>query len=120
LHSVEYAPKIDLQIGRPEWVNFRLLCDHFFHRSKSNIGATFLQDKIYLVILTKMAWITFWAIFSQTHLVALPTKEAKKYFIASNHFYDRQNTGNIFSSKIINIKSYRGFCFFFGLHSFDF
>jgi hypothetical protein len=35
----------------------------------------FLRSKIYVVMLTKMCWATFWAIFSQTHLVTLADEQ---------------------------------------------
>jgi hypothetical protein len=39
----------------------------------------FFRGKIYSLILTKMGWATFWAIFSQTYLVTLVTQ-------ADSHF----------------------------------
>jgi hypothetical protein len=37
-----------------------------------NFWATFYLGKVDELILTKMGWVIFWAIFSQTHLVTLP------------------------------------------------
>jgi hypothetical protein len=61
--------------GRPDWANFRLfgdwlLCAVVFlnYKSSPNFRASFYPRWNYVLILrTKLA--TFWAIFSQTHLV---------------------------------------------------
>jgi hypothetical protein len=41
------------------------------YKSSPHFGATFFRGYGYLSIITKMGWATFWAIFSQTHLVTL-------------------------------------------------
>jgi hypothetical protein len=37
----------------------------------ANFKDTFFHCQVYALFLTKMYWATFWAIFSQTHLVTL-------------------------------------------------
>jgi hypothetical protein len=39
-----------------------------------NFWTTYFQNKICVLMLTKMGWATFWAIFSQIHLVNPVTK----------------------------------------------
>jgi hypothetical protein len=41
------------------------------YRSGPHFLSTFSKSNDYVLILTKMGWATFWAIFSQTHLVTL-------------------------------------------------
>jgi hypothetical protein len=37
----------------------------------------FFRGKSFVLIMTKMGWATFWAIYSQTHLVTLIVSEKK-------------------------------------------
>jgi hypothetical protein len=39
--------------------------------SSSDFGATFFHNKMCALIMAKIGWAAFWAIFSQTHPVAL-------------------------------------------------
>jgi hypothetical protein len=41
------------------------------YRSSHNLSATLFHGESYVTIFTKLDWASFWAIFSQTHLVAL-------------------------------------------------
>jgi hypothetical protein len=40
-------------------------------RNSTNNWATFFRSKIHVLISQKVDWATFWATFSQTHLVTL-------------------------------------------------
>jgi hypothetical protein len=65
--------------GRPEWANFRLMGCWLFTlggfldtKVAQTFGQFFPDYKLPMyVVLTKMGWDIFWAIFSQTHLVTL-------------------------------------------------
>jgi hypothetical protein len=41
------------------------------YRRRPTFWPTFFRRLVFISILAKMAWPTFWAIFSQTHLVTL-------------------------------------------------
>jgi hypothetical protein len=64
---------LGIESGWPDWANFafwaivfmRKFCENY--RSSPNLSATFSHGKGCIVILTKMGWPTFWAIFLQTH-----------------------------------------------------
>jgi hypothetical protein len=61
------------QIGRifAHWVTHYIgyFCENY--RNSTYIWSTFFHSKSCLLIFTKMDWATFWATFSQTHLVTL-------------------------------------------------
>jgi hypothetical protein len=42
------------------------------------LRSAFFHDTSYALILTKMGWVAFWAIFSQTHLVTLTRRFEQK------------------------------------------
>jgi hypothetical protein len=48
---------------------------------------TLIHGKYYVLILTKMDWATFWAMFSQTHLVTLFMATAPRRQAKSIHRY---------------------------------
>jgi hypothetical protein len=54
-------------------------------RSSPNLCATFLHGERSASILTKHVWATFWAIFSQTHLVTLPQAFFFSFLIKTRH-----------------------------------
>jgi hypothetical protein len=65
--------------GWPDWVNFRPTGDCLFgqwlgnNRSSPHYGQLYCSVKLICINRVKMDWATFWAIFSQTHLVTLHT-----------------------------------------------
>jgi hypothetical protein len=63
--------------GLPDWVNFRtlgifiILAGVLKITEAAQIFNCFLHGKRYAPSLTQRVWATFWATFSQTHLVTL-------------------------------------------------
>jgi hypothetical protein len=74
--AVSFNPLSSLP-GWPDWANYRLLSDYllwtFFLITIVvwMFGLLFFHGKSCVIVLTKMSWAIFWAIFSQTHLVTL-------------------------------------------------
>jgi hypothetical protein len=61
------------QIGRvfAQWVAVCLWMLHENYKSSPHFGRLYSADKFMLLSRQKMGWATFWANFSQTHLVIL-------------------------------------------------
>jgi hypothetical protein len=53
-----------------------------------SLCAAYFQGKSYVLLLTKIGWATFWAIFEQTHLVTLNTKQHFGMSIKFRHVHE--------------------------------
>jgi hypothetical protein len=85
--------------GWPDWTIFRPLgdCSLWAILGNFNNWATLSHNKCYAIILPQIDWATFWAIFSQTHLVTLPPLYATLIFCGL-HFHKLTNAQHILNS----------------------
>jgi hypothetical protein len=60
-----------------------------FSEVAQNFGlCLFFLGNLDYIVLTKVGWATFWAIFSQTHLVTLLERPQNKHTLWSASFFD--------------------------------
>jgi hypothetical protein len=68
-------------------VYFRQFSENY--RSVAHILGYFFHSASYALILTKVGWAEFWAIFSQTHLVTLDKAYRKQSFVERKRLFGR-------------------------------
>jgi hypothetical protein len=99
--------------GRPVWAKCSLLGSCLLwlkkFRSSPNFWATFFHGKSNVLLLTKMGWATFWAIFSQTLLVTVIEIKVLYFVLNLVLYYIKNGIKNLIFLSIFSYFSRRYF-----------